>query len=56
MVSTTEAIQRAMMPALQVELPTVSAMASNPDASVGELCRKANLDTAVWEDTRSLDL
>jgi hypothetical protein len=44
------------MLALQVELPMVSVMASTPDLSMGEECRKADLDTAVGEDARSLDL
>jgi hypothetical protein len=55
-VSSTEAIQRAVMLAFQVELPMVSVMASTPDLSMGEECRKADLDTAVGEDARSLDL
>jgi hypothetical protein len=55
-VSSTEAIQRESTPVLQVELPTVSTMASSPDLSVGEECRKADLDTTVGEDAKSLDL
>jgi hypothetical protein len=51
-----EVIQRAAAPALQVELPTASAMASTPDPSMGEECQRADLDTAVEEDARSLDL
>jgi hypothetical protein len=43
-------------PALQVELPTASLTASNPDPAVGEECRKAGLDTTVGEGARSLDL
>jgi hypothetical protein len=31
-------------------------MASNPDPSVGEECQKADLDTVVGEDARSLGL
>jgi hypothetical protein len=31
-------------------------MASNPNPSMGEECRKADLDTAVGEDARSMDL
>jgi hypothetical protein len=54
-VSSTEAIQRAVAPALQVELPTASTMASTPDPSMGEECQKADLDMVVWEDARSLD-
>jgi hypothetical protein len=38
MVSSIEAFQRAAVPALQVELPMASAMASNPDPVVGEEC------------------
>jgi hypothetical protein len=34
-VSSTEAIQRAATPTLQVELPTASVMAGTPDTSVG---------------------
>jgi hypothetical protein len=46
-VSSTEAIQRAVALALQVELPTASVTTSNPDPSVEEECRKADLDTGV---------
>jgi hypothetical protein len=46
-VSSTEAIQRVTMPALQVELPTASATASTPDPSVGEECQKVDLDMAM---------
>jgi hypothetical protein len=53
-VSSTEVIQRVGAPVLQVELLTAST--NNPDPSVGEECRKANLDTVVGEDSRSLDL
>jgi hypothetical protein len=38
-----------------VEIPTVSVMTSTPDPSMGE-CRKADLDTGVGVDARSLDL
>jgi hypothetical protein len=55
-VSSTEAIQRAVVPALQVELPTASAAANNPDLSMGEECRNADLYMAVGEDAKSLDL
>jgi hypothetical protein len=44
------------MPALWVELPTASVMASNLDPSVGEVCRKADLDMVVGEDARSMNL
>jgi hypothetical protein len=42
------------VPTLQVELPTTSTTASNPDLVVGEECRKAGLDKAVGEGARSL--
>jgi hypothetical protein len=51
-----EAFRRVMAPALQVELPMASVTASNPDPAVGEECRKANLDMAVGEGARSMDL
>jgi hypothetical protein len=54
-VSSTKAIQRSAAPAIQVELPTASVMASTPDLSVGEECQKADLDMVVGEDTISLD-
>jgi hypothetical protein len=44
------------MPALQVEIPMASVMASTPDPYVGEDCQKADLDMAVGENARSLDL
>jgi hypothetical protein len=50
-----EVIKRAVVHTLQVELPIVSVMTSNPDPSVVE-CWKANLHMAVGEDARSLDL
>jgi hypothetical protein len=55
-VSSTEAIQRAAVPALQVEIPTVSASARTPNPSVGEECLQADLDMAVGADASSLDL
>jgi hypothetical protein len=55
-VSSMEAIQRVAASALRVELPKASVTASTPDLSVGEECRKADLDTAMAEDTKSLDL
>jgi hypothetical protein len=55
-VSSTEVIQREVVPALQVDLPMMSATASNPNLYVGEDCRKAELDTGVGEDASSLDL
>jgi hypothetical protein len=53
-VSSTEVIQRAAAPALQVEIPTVSA--STPDPSMGEEGLQADLDTTVGADSSSLDL
>jgi hypothetical protein len=55
-VSSTDAFQRAATSALQVDLPTASTTASNPDLYVGEECRKVDLDTTVGKGTRSLDL
>jgi hypothetical protein len=34
----------------------VSVMASNPDPAMGEECRMADLDMAVGEDARSMNL
>jgi hypothetical protein len=53
-VSSTEAFQRVVTPALQVEFPMASTMSSNPNPSVGEEYRKPNLDTAMGEDARSM--
>jgi hypothetical protein len=53
--SSTEAIQRAATPALQVEIPTASASASTPDSSLGEECLQADLDMIVGADASSLD-
>jgi hypothetical protein len=51
-----EAFQRAAAPTIQVELPTVPAMTSNPDLAVGE-CQKTHLDMAVGGGgARSLDM
>jgi hypothetical protein len=55
-VSSTEAFQRAATPSLQVELPMAMATASNPDLAVEEECRKTDIDTAVGEGTRRMDL
>jgi hypothetical protein len=44
------------VPALQVELLTVSATANNPDLAVGDEYRMANVDTTVGEGAKSLDL
>jgi hypothetical protein len=38
-----------------VEIPTVSVMTSTPDPFMAE-CRKADLDTGVGAEARSLDL
>jgi hypothetical protein len=46
----------AVAPTLQVVQPMASATASNPDPAVGEECRKTDLDMAVGEGARSLDL
>jgi hypothetical protein len=37
-VSSTKVIQKAAVPALLVEVPTTSSMASTPDPSMGEEC------------------
>jgi hypothetical protein len=68
-VSTTEAIQRAAPPAvqveittvaaasaLQVEIPTATVAASSPDPSVGEEGLQVDLDMAVAVDASSLNL
>jgi hypothetical protein len=55
-VSSTEAIQRAATPALQMEIPTTAALASSPDPSMGEEGLQADLDTVVGADASSLDL
>jgi hypothetical protein len=52
--SSMEAIQRAAVPALQVEIPTV-AVASSPDPIVGEEGLQADLDTAAGVDVNSMD-
>jgi hypothetical protein len=55
MVSSAEAFQRAVMLALQVEVPMTSAsvVTSNPDPTLGEECWKTDLEAA---DARSLYL
>jgi hypothetical protein len=55
-VSSTEAIQRAAAPALQVEIPMTASSTSSPDPSVGEDSLQAYLDTVVGVDISSLDL
>jgi hypothetical protein len=50
-----EVIQMAVVPALQVEIPTALVIASIPDPSVGEQCLQADLDTSVGVNARSLD-
>jgi hypothetical protein len=55
-VSSTEAIQRVVVPTLQVEIPMMSVMASTPDLSMGEECVQADQDTSVGDDARRLDL
>jgi hypothetical protein len=54
--SSTEAIQRAAAPALQVEIPTSAVAASTPDPSMEQECLQADLDTDVGADASSLDL
>jgi hypothetical protein len=67
--SSTKVIQRAAVPALHVEIPTVAVvpaleveipttvmMTSSPDPSVGEEGLQADLDAVVGADTSSLDL
>jgi hypothetical protein len=41
--------------ALQVEIPTMSATASTPRLSMGEECRKADLDIVVGADAKNMD-
>jgi hypothetical protein len=43
--SSTEAIQRAVVPALQMEIPTAVAAASSPDSSVGT---RTSRQTWIW--------
>jgi hypothetical protein len=50
-----EAMQRAATPALQVEIPTASVLASTHGPSVGEQCLQADQDTAIGADASSLD-
>jgi hypothetical protein len=55
-VTSIEASQRAAAHALQVEIPTMAAVAANsPDPSVGEGGLQAVLDTAAQVDVKSLD-
>jgi hypothetical protein len=54
-VSSIEAIQRATVLALQVEIPTTSTSTSTLDTSVGEECLQVDLDMAVGVDASSLD-
>jgi hypothetical protein len=44
-VSSTEAFQRAVALAIQLELPTTLTVASNPDPTMEEECWKNDLDT-----------
>jgi hypothetical protein len=66
--SSTEAIQRVVVPALHVEIPTAvvapalqveipmaAVVASSPDLSVGEEGLQADLDMAIGPDASSLD-
>jgi hypothetical protein len=50
-----EAVQRAAVPILQVEIPMMTASTSSPDPSVGEEGLEADLDTTVGVDASSLD-
>jgi hypothetical protein len=50
-----EVIQRAVLPALHVEIPMATVVASTTNPSVVQDCLQANLDTAVGVDTSSLD-
>jgi hypothetical protein len=54
--SSTEAIQRVAMPALQVEIPMAVVTAGSPDAYVGEEGLQTDLDTIVGADANSLDM
>jgi hypothetical protein len=54
-VSSTEAIQRAAAPALQVEIPTMASLARSPDLSMGEEGLQAKPDTTIGADASSLD-
>jgi hypothetical protein len=53
--SSTEAIQRVAVPALQLEIPTATAVASSPDPYLGEEGLQADLDIAIGADASSLD-
>jgi hypothetical protein len=53
--SSTEAIQRAETPTLQVEISTMAVSASTLDPSVGQKCLQVDLDMAVGVDASSLD-
>jgi hypothetical protein len=53
--SSMEAIQRAAVPTLQVEIPTAAVVASSPDPSMGEEGLQADLDTAVGANASSLN-
>jgi hypothetical protein len=47
---------KAVVPTPQVEIPIASVMANTLNPSMGEECRKADLDTTLGEDARSRDL
>jgi hypothetical protein len=53
--SSMEAIQRAAVPTLQVEIPTAAVVASSPDPSMGEEGLQADLDTAIGANASSLN-
>jgi hypothetical protein len=51
-----EAIQRVVVPALQVEIPMASTSANTLDPSMGEECLQVDLDMAIGADASSQDL
>jgi hypothetical protein len=53
--SSMEAIQRAAVPTLQVEIPTAAVVASSPDPSMGEEGLQADLDMAIGANASSLN-
>jgi hypothetical protein len=50
-----KAIQRTVMPALQVEIPTMAVSASSPDPSMGEEGLQVGLDMIVGSDISRVD-
>jgi hypothetical protein len=51
-----EAIQRVVVPALQVEIPMASTSTNTLDPSMGEECLQVDLDMAIGADASSQDL